>query len=381
MKTALILVFSNLKHDARVTRQVSWVKKNYRVTLVCFDAEQEAAHDVIRIKKTKLTPARKSGLGIALLLKQYNIAFRLFHTYQFLYKDLKAKNFDLIVANDVDTLPIAFEIKGSRSKIIFDAHEYAPRHFENNWIWKTFFQPFYVHLCKKFIPKVDGMCTVGEGLAKEYHKEFGVPPVIVSNAAKYYDIQPSELLPNRIRLIHHGIANKSRNLELLFDMMNHLDDRFTLDLILMTSDYASAPTKAYIESLKEKASKTEKIRILPAVKSYEIVEKINAYDIGVFLLPPVNFNYANTLPNKLFDFVQARLGIAIGPSQEMASIVKKYNIGVISKDFNPKTLADELNKMSTSQVASFKKNATHAAKDLNAEKNEVIFNDLLKKLH
>jgi hypothetical protein len=283
------------------------------------------------------------------------------------------------VANDIDTLPLAFKFKGN-TKIIFDAHEYAPRHFENNKIWKTFFQPFYIHLCKKYIPGVDGMLTVGKGLANEYEKHFGVKPVIITNATRYHDIAPAPIKPDTIRLIHHGIANPSRRLELMVEMMDHLDERFTLDLMLMTSDFASAQTKAFIENLKTSASKNPKIKILPPVKSHAVVTTIQPYDIGVFLLPPVNFNYENTLPNKLFDFIQARLGIAIGPTPEMASIVNHYSIGVVSEEFTAKSLATKLNALTTEQVASFKSNAGIAAKELNAERNEEIFNRLVKEV-
>jgi hypothetical protein len=379
MKDILVLVFSNLKHDARVTRQINFLRKEHRVTVVCFDAEDTPGVTFIRVTQTKLTVFRKALMAISLLSRQYNAAYQLFHSYGHLMEQLSSKRFDLIVANDIDTLPLAFKFKGN-TKIIFDAHEYAPRHFENNKIWKTFFQPFYIHLCKKYIPGVDGMLTVGKGLANEYEKHFGVKPVIITNATRYHDIAPAPIKPDTIRLIHHGIANPSRRLELMVEMMDHLDERFTLDLMLMTSDFASAQTKAFIENLKTSASKNPKIKILPPVKSHAVVTTIQPYDIGVFLLPPVNFNYENTLPNKLFDFIQARLGIAIGPTPEMASIVNHYSIGVVSEEFTAKSLAAKLNALTTEQVASFKSNAGIAAKELNAERNEEIFNRLVKEV-
>ena len=181
MKDVLVLVFSNLKHDARVMRQINWLKKNHSVTVVCFDAEDDPALTIIRIAQTKLTPVRKAMLGAALLARQYGLAYRLFHDYSFLAQQLAEKEFALIMANDIDTLPLAFQFR-KKTRIIFDAHEYAPRHFENNRIWRLFFQPFYIYLCKKYIPLVDGMLTVGKGLAREYEKNFGVKPVIITNA-------------------------------------------------------------------------------------------------------------------------------------------------------------------------------------------------------
>ena len=105
---------------------------------------------------------------------------------------------------------------------------------------------------------------------------------------------------------------------------------------------------------------------------------IRNYDMGIFLLPPVNFNYQNTLPNKLFDFIQARLGIAIGPTPEMAEIVRQYDIGVVGDNFTAQSLAKKLNQLTAIQIAGFKNNTAKAAKELNAETNAVKINKLVE---
>lgn len=379
MKKVLVLVFSDLKHDARVMRQINWLRKEYAVTAVCFDADEIPGVRIIRIQQAKLTKTRKAVLAGFLTLRLFTISYTLLHPYRQLLERLKGEQFDIIVANDIDTLPLAFDLKNN-AKVVFDAHEYAPRHFENNRAWRTFFQPFYIALCRKYIPATDLMLTVGKGLAKEYEANFGVTPLIITNATRFVDIGISPVEENKIRMVHHGIANPSRRLELMVDMMKHLDDRFTLDLMLMTSDFASGKTRSYIEAFKKTAAADPRIRILPPVKSDDVVKTINGYDIGIFLLPPVNFNYANALPNKLFDFIQARLGIAIGPSFEMAEIVRHYNNGVVSEEFTALSLASELNKLSSNDIRIFKKHSDEAAREINADQNEKLLMGALGRL-
>jgi len=181
-------------------------------------------------------------------------------------------------------------------------------------------------------------------------------------------------------MVHHGGATVSRKLELMIDVMRHLEERFTLDLMLIVPELASRKTKNYIHRLQKLADGDPRIRFLPPLKSDEIVSFINQYDLGIFLIPPVNFNYANTLPNKLFDFIQARLGIAIGPTPEMAQIVNSYDIGVVSKDFSPESLAFELNKLSVSDVERFKTNASRPARELSAESNKMKLLELVRKI-
>jgi hypothetical protein len=378
MKKILILAFSNLKHDARVLRQLDFLKKKYAVTIVCFDAVETADYTVIKISKTNLTPARKLASAFFLLTRFYSMAYRLLNDYAYVKTKLANQKFDLVIANDIESLPLAFEFKGA--KVLFDAHEYAPRHFEDKLSWRIFFQSYNKFLCKKFIPLISDMTTVGEGLAKEYAKHYPVKPIVVTNASQYFDVPVQPVQENKIRLIHHGGANHSRKLELMIEMMDYLDERFTLDMMLITPPIANSKTKSYINELEHLIKDPKRIKILPPKKPDEIVPFINQYDMGVFLLPPINFNYENTLPNKLFDFIQARLAIAIGPTPEMARIVNDHNLGIVSGDFTPQSLAKKLNQVTPADLVKFKSNAAKIAHELSAEQNKKIMLDIVDKL-
>lgn len=377
MKSILILVLSDLKHDARVRRQIDALKDQYALTVACFGGERSHQYETVILPPFRLTLLRKVFSSLFLLTRSYAAAYRILHHYHdFIQETFRGKNFDLIVANDVETLPAAFGIS-NRENILFDAHEYAPRHFEDKFMWRIFFQGFNMWLCRKYIPRVAGMTTVGKKLAQEYEKHFQVRPTVITNAGPYVGIDPSPVAEKRIRLVHHGIATASRNLHLMIEMMAMLDDRFTLDMYLLTPGFASKKTSAYIDTLKNQASADARITIHPPVSGNQLVTTINQYDIGVFLLPPVNFNYQNTLPNKLFDFIQARLAIAIGPTPEMAEIVREYENGMVSEDFTPAGLARKLNPLTKPDIETFKKNSGRAAKELNAENNKRIIQRLV----
>jgi hypothetical protein len=370
MKQVLVISYSNLKSDARVKRQIAFLKKmGFQVTAACYDSE-DAEVKLIKIEPPNLSLVNKAKSGALLLLRRYTQA------YQILYGQRLSLNqpFDLIIANDIEALPLAFQYKG-HAKIVFDAHEYAPRHFENKLSWRIFFQGFNKFFCATFIPQVDGMMTIGEGIANEYEKHYGVRPVIITNAPSFYDIQPNPTNPKKIRLVHQGIANPSRKLELMFDMMEHLDERFTLDLMLMTPVHRS--NVIYLEKLKKLANQNPRIQFVAPVSTDKIIPTLNPYDMGIVLIPPINFNYQNTLPNKFFECIQARVALAIGPIPEMKKITEKFELGVVSRDFTAKSLAQKINLLTAESINHFKNNTTRAAHELNADKNEIIFTNLI----
>ncbi len=379
MKRILILAFSDLNHDARVARQIDFLSERYLLTIACFDAPKTETNEIFYIKRIKPRPLQKAIGSILLLSGLFEAAYKVIYDFPVLRKQLERRNFDLIIANDIESLPLAFKIKKTE-KILFDAHEFAPRHFEDKLVWRIFFQRFNKYLCKRYLPMVDQMITVGSGLAKEYATHYPVKPIVVTNANYFANLSPTPVDGKKIRLIHHGAANPSRQLEIMIEMMEFLDNRFTLDLMLLTPTIANKKTRSYLSTLKDSIKNNSRITIVPPVKSSGVVNFIHPYDIGVFLLPPINFNYANTLPNKLFDFIQARLAIAIGPTPEMANIVNTYKLGVVADDFTSLSLAKKINSLTTEEILFFKNQSDKCAKELSAEKNKIILNDLVQNL-
>lgn len=367
----LIISFSNLKTDARVKRQISFFGGESDVRVACYDAPNE--YNIIKINPPQLSFFNKVFSGLLLLLRLYDRA------YEALYgQDLPIEQkFDLIVANDIEALPLAFHLKGT-AKVIFDAHEYAPRHFEDKLSWRIFFRGFNTYLCRKYIRLTDAMTTIGEGIANEYERQFGVKALVITNAPPFHALQPRAVDPRKIKLVHQGIANPSRKLELMFEMMANLDERFQLDLMLVEPTFKSGIE--YLGRLKAMAANDNRINFVPARSTEELIPALNEYDIGIVLIPPVNFNYRNTLPNKFFECIQARIALAIGPIPEMKKITEAYKIGVVSDDFDPIHLAKSIKKMSSEQIFNAKKNCAKAAADLSAEKNAEIFRGLIRQL-
>lgn len=186
---------------------------------------------------------------------------------------------------------------------------------------------------------------------------------MITNACDYVEKKPSPTDNQQITLIYHGVTIRSRQLEIMIEMVDYLDKRFTLHLMLVNTD------SNYLKRLKKLAEGIGNIRFLRPVYMEEIVKTINQYDIGIFVLPPTNLNYKYALPNKLFEFIQARLAVAIGPSPEMAIIVKQYNLGIVAEDFGPETIANELNKLTKEKIEYYKSQSDKLAYEISSEGN------------
>ncbi len=211
--------------------------------------------------------------------------------------------------------------------------------------------------------RCEAVMTVSEGIAREYEKNFKIKPVVITNAAEHRNIDPSPVKDGTVRLIHHGNATRPRKIESMIEMMADLDGRFSLDLMLMPMD------RRYLQELKHRAQRVANVRIQEPVTMQQIVKTINAYDVGIYILEPTTFNFRHALPNKLFEFIQARLAVAIGPSIEMADIVRRSDCGVIAPDFAPRSMAKTLSGLTRDKLEYYKKQSHKAAYPLSSQPN------------
>jgi hypothetical protein len=371
--TALVIAFSDLRSDPRVHRQLDWLKDDYHLVAV-----GTGAPTIPGVTFHAIDVRPKAGLAEKLpslyyLLSGQSERFYWRHAhFQAAAAAVADLRPDVVIANDLDALPVALRVaKGA--PVIFDAHEFAPREFEDIWYWKLLIGPDRHRLCQRLLPQTAAMMTVCDGIADAY-RAYGVDPIVLTNAPAPLELPVLPTDPTRIRMIHHGAAIPSRRMETMIDLMDHLDERFSLDLMLVGSNHG------YLDSLKQRAAAHPNVHFVDPVPFTEIVPTIASYDIGLFLLEPTNFNYAMALPNKFFEFLQARLAIAIGPSPEMARLVERHDCGVVAPDFDPISLAKQLNALTAEQIDHFKRQADGLARKANAETNRDTFRQLVSKV-
>lgn len=341
-------------------RQVRLLENIFGLTVAGFGDAPTIQGRYITIDRPRTSPRRKILWALRLLSGSFESYYWNLPYVKATLLALQNERYDLIIANDLPTLPIALRLAGN-TPVLFDAHEYSPREYENQFAWRLLFQRYVNAMCSRYIPQVAAITTVCQSIADAYAAQYKVQPLVIHNAPYEQPLAPSPIDGGQIRLIHHGVASRVRRLELTIEMMSSLDDRFYLDFMLMESE------PDYFAYLVDLAKGNPRIRFVKPVPMQEIPQTINPYDIGVFLLPPDNFNYQYALPNKFFEFIQARLVIAIGPSPEMKAMVEKYQCGVVASTFAPKELANALNTLTKEDLHQLKCASHSAAGELGYE--------------
>lgn len=352
----LILSFSPIASDARVLKQIDLFRAEYEVTTCGIGEFERAGVEHIRIPDG--LPARNLD-GRLITLRLYRAAFWRIGAVRWSAKALRGRLFDVIVADDVEAVPVALRLRPTRG-VHADLHEYTPRLHEENELWARRIKPFWEWVCRTYVRRAASWTTVGEGLAREYDREFGFQPDVVVNAAPYADLQPGPVA-RPLRLVHSGACLPARNVMAVIEAVAAARVDVTLDLYLTPND------PVHLEQVRRRADEIGGVVVHPPVPYAELITTLNRFDLGVHLLAPTNFNNRWALPNKLFDYVQARLGVLIGPSPEMAAIVEQRGIGRIAAGFSAAELAQVIDELTPDDVRAFKSQADVAARDLSAE--------------
>lgn len=360
----LIIACTDINTDPRVQRQIKALAGHDIKTC----GSSNADYDFYKLPPPSIT--RKLKRFLWLITGQFE-SFYWDDYKQELRIKLNENRYDAIIANDIYTLPLATKVQlygTGRPKVYFDAHEYHPKEW-SSLKWKLLYKRYVTYLCKEYIPKADSFSTVSRGLAREYKKLTGTKPDIVTNAAMYQNLSPAVVGSPTIELVHHGNAIPERRIEDMIKMMEYLNNHI-LYLMLVPYDMT------YYKKL-QKIKHLNNVVFLPPCKPEEICGVLNDFDIGVYILPPSNFNNINAMPNKIFDFIQARLALAVSPNPEMARMVKHYDLGVVAENYTPRAMAKAIGSLKKEDIISFKNSSHRAAKELSAESNYEIIQNLV----
>ncbi|MFB8386193.1 hypothetical protein ACFC3F_03525 [Microbacterium sp. NPDC055910] len=371
----LCISLSHIVSDARVLRQISLLAEFGDVTTIGYGpAPADATEHIIVPDHLKTLPQSPTGV-IKLALRRLSAAELAAPAIQWSLRALEGHEFDLVVANEARVLALADRV-AQGAPVWADMHEWAPEERTHILSWRLLVAPLMTHLCARYLPQAAVVTTVAENIADLYRERFGVTCVLMRNAGPWRNLAVTPLEEDRIRLVHSGMAVHGRRLELMIDAMRRLDDRYTLDLYLV----GAGDGGAYLQELKQSAADDPRIIFQEPVAPALLPDALNEYDVGVFWIPPTHTNARFALPNKFFDFVQARLAIAVGPSIEMATLLERYSLGVVSAGFDVEDCVASLESLDPTAILAAKNASDAASKELSFEHEATVAREFLRRV-
>jgi glycosyltransferase involved in cell wall biosynthesis len=360
LKKVIVSVTNDLSSDQRVHRTcTTLVKLGFDVLLIGRKLPSSLPLPARAYKTKRFRLCFKKGPLFYAAFNHRLFRFLLFH------------KFHLLVANDLDTLLgnyLAKKIKGKQ--LVYDSHEFftgVPELEHNKFARNT-----WLRIERWIFPKLKSVYTVNQSIADLYHDLYGNDVKVVRNMPARKEIvftkTKKELnLPEdkKIILLQGAWINVDRGAEEVVAAM-----QFVNDAVLVIVGGGDV-----IEILKETVNKNQladRVIFIPKQPFETLFQYTVHADLGLTLDKDTNINYRFSLPNKLFDYLQAGVPVLASPLVEIKAALEKYNAGVFIENHSPEHIAEKINALIHDEplLKSLKENAKKAALEFCWENEE-----------
>lgn len=291
----------------------------------------------------------------------------------------------LVLANDLDTLPAAFvaaRMKGS--ELVYDSHEYfteVPELFTPDGRSRLA-RRVWLALERVIFPRLRHVITVNDSIAAAYRERYGTTLTVVRNIPMHRELGPlpsrSDLgLPaDRFVLILQGSGiNVQRGGEEAVLAMRELPDC----LLVVVGGGDAWPV---LQRLVAEHGLSDRVRLLDRMPYERMMQYTRNADLGLSLDKDTNLNYRYSLPNKLFDYFRAHIPALVTDLPEVAGIVRRYSAGVVIPAPEPARIAAEVRALQGNAEArkALRQNAIFAAASLDGEREKAVLTALFQDL-
>ncbi len=271
---------------------------------------------------------------------------------------------DIVVSNDLDTLPACWLAAKLRRKVlIFDSHELfteVPELVDRPFVKKIWRMNEWL-----FIKGVNFCYTVSRPIQEYYQDRYKKDFLLVRNVGIFRFENNNKLSGDPKIIIYQGAVNKGRGLELMLETMHYLGEYVLW--IVGNGDV--------LDELKQMAARlkvVDKVEFVGRVPLDSLFKYTSKAHIGISIEEDLGLNYRYALPNKLFDYIQARIPVIVSDLPEMKNLVEKYQIGKVLEYRDPQKLSILIRELIEEKNGSIevKRNLELAARELCWQREE-----------
>ncbi len=285
----------------------------------------------------------------------------------------------IIVSNDLDTLPACWLAAKIRKKVlVFDSHEMFTEVPE--LVNRPLIRNAWKFLERLLVPGIDFGYTVSGPIQDYYRNKYNKNFKLIRNVGYFrHDLIYKEDY-NQTILIYQGAVNIGRGIELMIDSIKYLEDAQLW--IVGAGDILDDLRQLVVEKNLE-----ERVLFKGRIPFDELWKYTIKAHVGFSLEEDLGLNYRYALPNKLFDYVQARVPVIVSDLPEMKKVVQSYETGLVLKERTPRHLAELIDEIRTNDDlnGNFKQKIELASRELCWEREEevliLIYRNALEKVN
>ncbi|MBU8883727.1 glycosyltransferase family 4 protein [Kaistella sp. DKR-2] len=257
-----------------------------------------------------------------IVLKSTVLRFAYVEFQRRLYQELlrKADENTILLSNDLDTLlPNYLISKRLNIPLVFDSHEIFT---EMPSVNGRFTQKIWRSLESFIVPKLKFMMAASESYADWFAKTYEIErPVVVQNFPQKTENPQNYSQANSKKIIlYQGVINPSRGLDKMIPAMKQIENAE----LWIAGD---GPKKAEFSALIKNLNLESKVKFLGKLLPEHLREITNKADVGLSIEENNGLSYYFSMPNKVSDYIQARIPVVVSDFPEMRKVIDRFQAG------------------------------------------------------
>jgi len=322
--------------DSRVRNETESLKNQYEIDVYCLNNGMNSVDESrngIRLTRFGIHSSNK----ITRFITSY-IAM--------LFYSLK-QNITMVHAHDLNALPVAFLIsKMKRVPLIYDSHE----------LWSESTHGKYPQWVISFAKRIEIYCahrakhviTVSESIAEHLKKLFDNKNVsVIRNVPSYVHDGSFNLFREKFGIpsstpifLYQGLISEARGVKMILDALALLDKELHYSFVFL----GNGPFKVNLKNLVSDYQLSERVLIEDAVSQDVLLKYTSSADIGVHAIDNSCLNHDYCLPNKIFEYVNAGIGVICPDLTELSKFINVEKVGTTYTCEDANALSLEIDK-------------------------------------
>ena len=274
--------------------------------------------------------------------------------------------YDVVFAHDLPVLPLAHAIKKRWDcPLICDLHEVFPE--QTAWITSRAGREYWRRIEADYFAECDALLVVNHGVGEYVRSRYGdtTPIAVIHNSLPYVD--PEQLAgqrlgayfpipPDKRVMVWAGTLRSQTNLDTLIRGFSraHLPG-WVLAIV------GDGPLEQPLKQLIRAEAADDRVFIGRRAPQDELVSVISSADVGLLAYQPESFNLLIATPNKLYEYIQARVPIATSPLPQIQRIVEAHGNGRFVDFASPESTAAGLRSFVDDELPSISARSLEAA--------------------